>query len=523
MKKVFLFALLIGLSYSGTAQQITYSKDIAPILYNNCTSCHHQGALAPFNLESYADAYGERIAINTSTAKRIMPPWPPDSKYSKFIHQRSLTDSQINVISQWVMNGAPEGDPKLAPPVPSFNDNAVLGVPDFTVTIPKYNVTSTTDDYRCFAMASNLNIDKFITGIEPLPGNHKIVHHILIYYDTTGACQKLDDADPLPGYAGFGGVGSNDAKLLGAWVPGSGPVQFPKGMGIKVYSKGTYVLQIHYAPGSNGQSDNTSIHFIYTNNVNLREVILSPILNHYSSMTNGPLDIPANKTRLYHEKFVVPSPYNFSLLSVAPHMHLIGQVMTVYAVLPNKDTVHLISIKNWDFHWQGSYTFLHPIHIPAGSALYADAFYDNTTTNPHNPNFPPKRVVVGESTTNEMMLCFFGFMFYNQGDENLDLDALTQLPKSSVNETAANNFGMKLYPNPAEGISNLVFNLGSSQMTNISIYDMDGRLIKEVLNTILVEGEHTVPLALKEINPGQYFCRITTNEGTQSQKLTVIR
>jgi len=520
-KNLFLF-LLWSLPIASFAQSITYSGQIASILYNNCTSCHHQGALAPFSLESYSDAFIERTAIAANTQAHIMPPWPPNDKYSTFIHQRSLTDSQINMIQTWVNNGAPEGDPKQEPAVPYFSNAPVLGTPNLVTTIPTYTVTTTSDDYRCFAFSSGLTADKFITGIEPLPGNHKIVHHILIYMDTTGACQQLDDADPKPGYASFGGIGSDNAKLLGAWVPGAGPLQLPKGMGIKVYKNGTYVLQIHYAPLSNGQSDNTSINFIYSkdNTTNLREVTLSPILNHDYDMVNGPLVIPANTKKWFQEKFVIPG--DFSLLNVAPHMHLIGQIMRVYAVKPNKDTVHIISIDNWDFHWQGQYMFPHPMHFTQGTTLYADAYYDNTDDNPHNPSSPPKMVTVGESTLNEMMLCFFGFLPYKAGDENLDLNALTEV--SGVDPGSMDNgLTMNLFPNPAAGYSNLMFDLSVAQNIAIDIYNMNGQLVKPIMQQRMNEGYHELLIDLTGLAAGEYYCHVQTEQGITNKKIVIAK
>src|ERR1700733_375738 len=130
MKKSILFLFAIVFSCSAWAQSITYSGQIASILDSNCAYCHHQGSLAPFSLESYSDAYTNRIAMESYTQQKLMPPWPPDDTYSTFIHQRSLTDNQINMIKEWVDNGAPEGDPKLTPPAPIFSNGPVLGTPD---------------------------------------------------------------------------------------------------------------------------------------------------------------------------------------------------------------------------------------------------------------------------------------------------------------------------------------------------------------------------------------------------------
>lgn len=502
------------------AQNITFSNTIAHILYSNCTTCHRQGGLGPFPLQSYNDAYAQRFAIMTNVVAHIMPPWPPDTKYSHFAHERVLSETQIDQIKKWVENDAPEGDPNAEPQPPQFSSNSQLQHIDQTITIPTYTVTSTKDDYRCFAIHSGLTVGKFVTGIEPMPANHKIVHHILIYYDLSGQCMKLDQADPKPGYVGFGGVGSSSAVLVGAWVPGSQPILFPKGMGVSLQKDGDYVLQIHYAPGSEGQSDSTSINFQYSPTNALRQVYLDPVLNHVTDMTNGPISIPAGATKEYHEAY--KSPYDGSILAVAPHMHLIGRNIRSYAVGPDKDTIPFIRINNWDFHWQGLYFFPKLIHLKAGSTLYSDAFYDNTTANPNNPNTPPKAISAGESTTDEMMITYFAYLAYQPGDENLVLDS-SALHNAGISSTEKGAENYTVYPNPASGRINISFYIDNATEAGIELYDMQGRKLKTLRAPALVQaGQQQFSFDISGLPQGYYFCRLQTNEGMLTRKLSLI-
>lgn len=519
-KYITVLALICLLARGAYAQNITFSNTIANILYSNCTTCHRQGGLGPFPLQSYNDAFVQRYAITSDVSAHIMPPWPPDTKYSRFSHERVLSETQISQIAQWVENDAPEGDVTTEPKPPVFANNSQLQRIDQTITIPTYTVTSTKDDYRCFAIHSGLAASKFVTGIEPMPANHKIVHHILIYYDASGQCMKLDQADPKPGYAGFGGVGSNSAVLVGAWVPGSQPILFPKGMGVNLAQGGDYVLQIHYAPGSQGQSDSTSINFQYSTTNSLRQVYLDPILNHVTSMTNGPINIPAGATKEYHEAY--KSAYDASILAVAPHMHLIGRNIQAYAVGPDKDTIPLIRINNWDFHWQGLYFFPKLIHIKAGTTLYSDAFYDNTTANINNPNIPPKAIKAGESTTDEMMITYFAYLAYEPGDENLVLDS-SSLPNTVTEEIRLPADNFILYPNPANGEVTISFYLNNTTEAGISLYDIQGRLLRTLIPSVrMQEGRQQFSLDISGMPEGQYFCRLQTSEGMQTKKVSVI-
>ena len=420
MKKFIPLTLVIFLFRWLPASTPTWAQDVAPILYANCASCHHAGSIAPFSLLTYADAYTHASLMYSDLGAGIMPPWPPDTAYSRFQHERTLTAAQISTIQQWALGGKPEGDVTLAPSIPTFPSGSQLGTVDLSVVIPTYTVSGTGDVYRNFPIAINVPAGSYITAVEVIPGNTAIVHHVLVYQDSTTTPATLDANAPGPGYTNAGGTGSNASVLINGWVPGSSPYYTPVGTGFRLPASTNIVIQVHYPNGSQGQLDSTRVNFKLTT-VPQRNIAVSPVLNHLSDMTNGPINIPANSTKTYYEQYTVPA--NITVLATTPHMHLIGQSIKAWANKPTTgDTIKFINIPNWNFHWQGTYAFRNAIKVPSGSILHASAYYDNTANNPNNPNSPPQAVTAGENTTNEMMIVFFSYIPYANGDTDIIID-----------------------------------------------------------------------------------------------------
>lgn len=508
----------VALSLSQAQSEVTYSKQIASILYQNCTGCHRPESIGPFSLTSYDDAYQNRFLIAEATEHGEMPPWPPDPIYRRYAHERLLSDTQIEAIQTWVQNGAPEGNPAETPPVPIFQDGAILGTPDLKITIPEYTVQESEDDYRCFVIPSGFNVDKFIKKIEMIPGNISAVHHILIFSDTSQRCQQLDDADPLPGYASFGGVGSNSAQLIGGWVPGMRPTIYPEGIGVLVSKNANFIMQVHYAPGSKGKKDKSSVHLFLTEAPDTRNVFMVPILNHSTTLVNGPLFIPANTIKSFLAKY--QTPLDVSILGITPHMHLLGKSIKVYALLPgSQDTIPLIRINQWDFHWQMTYFMQKLQKLPRGATVYAEAVYDNTTNNPENPSNPPINVQLGEGTKDEMMLVYFSFLVYQPGDENIILDSTLITDR---NIPVCPDFGnISIYPNP--GSNQLTLNFFSKNAENLScsLYNLLGKKTTIFFeNKHLNIGTHTLTFETEFIPAGVYYLELDNGIHKQNIRWT---
>ena len=521
MKKTLLAASMLLLHFKGSAQTPVWSTDVAPILYNRCTSCHHSGGIAPFSLITYSDATAQALSIKADVLSKKMPPWPPDPNYAHMSHERVLTTAEINTIVNWVNGGTPSGTLSLAPPVPVYsNTGDIPGTPDLIVKIPPYTSTAASSDvYQCFVIPSGLLADKFIRGFEAIPGNPGIVHHVLVYSDTTGTCAALDAAYPGPGYPNFGGVGSSSAVLLGGWVPGSQPMTYPSGFGVKLSNHADVVLQIHYPGGSAGQTDSTEVHFFFTpTSTGVRNVFITPILYHNTPCIDTDLFIAANTTKSFIETY--PSvPLDLSLLGLAPHMHLLGQHIKTYGVHPAGDTDKFISIPKWDFHWQGFYMLPRIKKIPAGTALKAEAFYDNTTANPENPSSPPQDVSVGEATTDEMMLVFFVYTSYQAGDENVIMDStLLSVPTTYYHGQQL----LDVAPNPA--ISDIVIKcyLEEADMGSIELVDLQGKVVRQFMDKGSVsKGYNAFRYNVAGLAAGTYIVKLTTSQRILTQKIIV--
>lgn len=534
MKKLLFLSIVILAGRISVGQTPTWAEDIAPILYNNCTSCHHSGGLAPFSLITYSDAQNNKNKINDEVLTRKMPPWPPDPFYSRLAHERILSASDIQKISAWAADGAPAGNLANAPTPPTYDNGSVIGIPDLTITIPTYTVPSnqTKDIYQCFAIPSALLQDKFITAMEIIPGDPSIVHHVLVYQDTSGTCAQLDAAAAGPGYSNFGGVGTNKAILVGGWVPGTMPYFLPTNMGIKLHKNTDLVLQIHYPKGSQNKKDSTKINLKLSTNVS-RQVSIAPILNHYLNI-NTPLSIPPNTVKTFTEHYKIPnlSLTDFTMLTVGPHAHLIAQQWLVYGVTPVGDTIPIIRINDWDFHWQGFYPFKNLMKFPKGTDLYAICKYDNTVNNPHNPNSPPKTVNVGEATTDEMMLVYFSYTSYVAGDENIKVDTSTLIDLTelvtSVDPVKPEDYIVstpQLYepaPNPSNGETWITYFLPESVPVMLEVYDLNGRLI-EKMSATNSPGFNKLRYESTKLQSGTYLLRLISGATVRSKPLVISR
>lgn len=534
MKKLLLILLCAGLFKLHYAQSTpNWAQNIAPILYANCTSCHHDGGLSPFPLMSYNDAYNNYISIQSDVVARIMPPWPPDPTYSRLAHERILSLADIEMINDWANGGAPMGDTMQAPTPPVYKKGSQLDTVSLSLIIPTYTVpiNQTDDIYQCFALPSGLLQNMFITEMEIVPGNPSIVHHVLVFQDTTGTCAQLDAASPGPGYVNFGGVGTNKAILVGGWVPGGQPYTLPPNFGIPVFAGTDIVLQVHYPNGGNGQSDSTRINLKLVPNVS-RQVSVAPILNHLTNI-NAPLFIPADSTKTFNEHYKGSQlPVDVSVLTVGPHCHLLGKHWVSFAVTPQLDTIPFIQVDNWNFRWQGFYSFRNVMKVPAGSNLWAFCYYDNTVNNPTNPNNPPQDVSLGENTTDEMMLVYFSYLPYEAGDENIVIDStpLVDLVDSFYTTGVINTAGPivstpQLYeavPNPANGQTMFSYFLPANIHTELRIYDLTGKLV-EVLNVSGKPGYNRVNYDTSKLSSGTYVYSLVTDSRVTSKQLVIMR
>lgn len=486
MKKLLLLFVSTFTILSGNAQ--TWSDDVAEIFFEKCTKCHHTGGVAPFELIDYNQASSMATAIYDAVAQDKMPPWPPNNNYQQYSHDKSLSTSQKATVLSWLTNGTPEGNSANTPAPPVYYSGSILGNGDLTVQIPVYSskATAQQDDYVCFAIPSGLATDRKIKSIEIVPGNRAIVHHCLIYVDPSNATTT----DTVGGDCGS--PNSAQATLLMGYTPGSSPMTLPASgplkLGMDMPANSTVVFAMHFPAGSFGQSDSTKaiFHFYPPGETGVRIVSADPVLQNWS------FSLPPNQHTSVSAQYPTSGglPLDVSILSVFPHMHLLGSTMKVYGVSSANDTIPFIDIPHWDFDWQDFYFFQNIQKAPFGSKLKVDATYDNTAGNIHNPNAPPITINPGLNTTDEMCLVYAHYMPYLAGDELYDLESLMDDETASIIALNQENNIVKTYPNPFdESINITIEKLKVGDKLSIVVYDYKGSMIKNLLTTDNYNGE----------------------------------
>ena len=380
------------------AEAITFHDQVERLFQVHCQACHRPGEVAPFSLLTYRDAYARRDDIRDVVRSRYMPPWKAVPGHGEFADVRRLSDAEIDTIVRWVSDDAPEGDPRNAPPPRRFPSGWTLGTPGAVLAMEEpFTVPPRTRDvYRCFSVPIRLPGDaRFIRAAEVLPGNRKIVHHVLTFLDLTGRSVELDRAEPGPGYTCFGGPGFDSAGGLGGWAPGYPGVQIPDGVAWRVPPGARLVMQVHYNnPGDTAETDLTRLGLHFTSGPFDRRL-------HGLLASAWGFSIPADEPRavVRAQTFVHE---DVEAIAVHAHMHLIGREMTVTAHLPGGRTEPLLRIDDWDFDWQLLYYFKRPVALPAGTRIEAECVYDNSAANLRNPSKPPRLVTSGFETTDEM-------------------------------------------------------------------------------------------------------------------------
>ncbi|MEL7119833.1 MAG: T9SS type A sorting domain-containing protein [Bacteroidota bacterium] len=526
MKKIYtVVAVLLVFCAVGKAQEITFSKDIAPIIYDNCTVCHRPNEIGPMSFTSYDEVRNWGPMIQYVTEIKYMPPWKPDPHYSRFLDERGLSEGEVAMIKQWVENGMPQGNLADEPPVPTFPEGSQIGEPDLVLSFAESytHKGNNRDQYQIFVLPTGLTEDRVIKSIELRPGNRRIVHHALFTMDATGQARQKDAATPEYGYPGFGGFGVPEQGSYPGYVPGSKARLLPESMGLEIKAGSDLLIQMHYAPSPVDEVDSTTVNIFFADEEEqverfVEEAILLPF---FPFIQNGPFVMQPESVKEFYCTFT--TPIDVSLIAVAPHMHLLGKDWTVFAVDPQGDTTNIISIPDWDFNWQGAYFFPRLIPVKAGTTLHAYATYDNTSDNPFNPTFPPRRVSWGEGTEDEMFYLPFFYVPYQQGDENIVFEELTT-SSDDLDFDFPKNILSTPYPNPCSDKAMLEYQLETRGNYTIDVFDIQGRLVKQpMLGQYHSTGTHQFVINTSGLENGTYLVRLSTQGMELSQKLTVLK
>lgn len=434
-------------SLSEVPDQPSYYKHIAPIISRSCWRCHRVNGIAPFSLESFEQVRKKAKTIAKVTSKRIMPPWPADPNYSHFVGENVLSEIEIQTIAKWVEQGAKEGNPSdfIAPQ--QIHDRSVIGKPDWVIPVPPIALKN--DGYDQFYLTKThvkLPEGKYIAALEFVPKQPDLLHHAnghLILYPNGRADLKNGDMRTVNITPGnykedfkhldvLNKDGSQPERIHSAvnYLPGVQGVKYPDGIG------GFYVpkefalsfVDLHFGPSDRNVTDSSLVNVFFTDKKPERPTFEINLGTDGVGKIQPPLVIPPNQITKHKVEYVIEAP--ISVLTINPHLHLLGKSFLAFAIKPNGDTVRLISIPRWNFRWQYFYTFKKIQVLPAGSKIVAIAEFDNTVNNINNPNKPPKQVSErwedgGNSmrASDEMFQFIITYISYRPGDENISLES----------------------------------------------------------------------------------------------------
>jgi len=387
---------------------VTFNKDIAPILFEHCASCHRPArsaanvpidpndplciAGAPFSLLDYESARANAGAIARATLTRAMPPWLPEPGYGEFLNARRLSDRQIDLIQQWVRQGTPRGEAADEPTPPSFPDGWQLGTPDLVVTSPgAYTLKPGTGDvFRTLVFPVPVSGTRHVRAIEFRANNPRVIHHANVAVDPSRVSRLLDRADPGPGFAA---MPEDAVQNVFGWSPGKVPILEPEDTAWTLDEGSDLVVQLHMVPGSRTETVQPSIGLFFSSTPPTRVPIVI-------KLESKAIDIPAGAANhVVEDSYVLP--VDVTAISVYPHAHYLAREIRGTATLPDGRVEPLLLIEQWDVRWQDQYRYREPLALPRGTTLRMRFTYDNSPANPRSPR-PARRVVWGQNSTDEM-------------------------------------------------------------------------------------------------------------------------
>jgi hypothetical protein len=461
----------------------TYSRDVAPILYERCVQCHRPNQVGPMSLLTYDEVRPWAKSIAKNVEDRSMPPWHAEPGIGHFANDRSLDQTQIDTIVRWVKSGAPQGDPADLPEAPSFPDSKwVLGEPDLVVELEPVTVPAGNQDiFPKLVGKVMLPEDRWVQAVEILPGNRKVVHHVIAFQ-----IKGFGEPDPQGGW-------------IGAWAAGTDPMVFPAGTG-RLLEKGANILaDMHYHPTETDETDVTRIGIHFAD-----QEVPKQLANIW--VQNDDFEIPAGA-----KSHQVVSTYKFwqsgKIMGLIPHMHYRGTDFKFTATYPDGRQEVLLNVPRWDFNWQTSYQLAQPLAIPAGTKVECVAHYDNSADNPVNPD-PTKNVKFGLESYDEMMIGFIDFVV-DEGvrpkePQEIRTEKLHELGRTHPGEVYAVHAGRPeftaplLLPRQGDGVFYVIFD-GVLHDARVRDIRWDGQSFEAV-----VEGLNglEIPLAGKLVEGG---------------------
>ena len=398
-------AMLISTGIGTAATAPTFSKDVAPILYKNCATCHRPGEAAPMSLLTYKDARPWAKSIRQFVSAGTMPPWHSTQPRGVFSNDRRLSETDKNTLINWVDAGAPEGDAKDLPPAPKFVEGWQIGKPDVVLAMAKpFDVPAKgTVQYQYFQVPTNFTEDKWVQAMEIRSTAPSVVHHVIVYMKAPGMQRVAAFKPVIPMMPQRNRPANAEAEQKaeqagpGVWLigkaPGSEPMIFKPGEAMKVAAGSVLTFQMHYTASGKAATDQTSVGLIFAKEPPQREI-------HAEVFANPMLKLPAGSPDTAIDT-AIEFTEDTHIISLIPHTHLRGKSWEYRLIYPDGRSEVVLNVPHYDFNWQTWYTFASPLAIPKGSRLEATAHYDNSVNNPANPD-PKVDVRWGDQTWEEM-------------------------------------------------------------------------------------------------------------------------
>ena len=409
------FAFLFSCAQAAAAEPaVTFYRDVLGILQQRCQGCHRPGEIGPMPLRTYSEVRPWAKAIKLAVLTQKMPPWHADRSVGKFHNDPSLSPSEIDTLVAWADAGAAEGDPKDAPPPRSFVDGWNIGTPDAVFEMPRsYEVpTSGTIEYTYVIVPTGFTEDRWVTGTEFRPGNRAIVHHATVFVREPGSrwlgkypvgesfvpAEQIQRATaPRPAATTNAGAGALDQAIAG-YTPGRPERSLPSGYGMLIPAGSDLVFQLHYTTNGSAAVDRSRVGLVFAKSPPQKRVLRVTAIDDGFAIPPGAANYPVSGSAVLG--------VDCELLSVYPHMHLRGKSMALAVVYPTGERHELLRVPNYDFSWQLVYELSEPRMLPTGTTLKADATFDNSTSNRHNPDSKAE-ARWGDQSWEEMMAGFF--------------------------------------------------------------------------------------------------------------------
>ncbi len=367
---------------------LTYAN-VAPIIQENCLFCHKPGGNAPFSLKGYQNVKKRAGVIREVLSKKIMPPWMADYDYVDFFNAPQITNQERAMLISWIDRGCPnlttEGIPQtVKEPQVSIQPDLVLSRTE------QHIVTSNGDSYQCFVYDPQLEEDQYLSGIEFVSDNPEVIHHLMLYLDTT---QVIGGERDCWDCKNDGIV--NRLLPIQSWSKGMRPFILNRRLAYRIPAGARFILQTHYGDENNkGRAESSTLKLYFTDTP--EETVDFAIINKF--------DIHYRAHEVTTETISYYAEDSISLIGIVPHMHFLTKKIESFAITPQQEVIPLLKISHWDYLWQGQYIYRKSVLIPKGSTIYCNIVVDNTANNPTQPNDPVRDVYYKTNSNDEMLV-----------------------------------------------------------------------------------------------------------------------